>query len=84
MKIFAVYDVKAESFGTPFFMQSTGLATRAFADLVNDSQTTVFRHPGDFKLVEIGEFDERTGAIGAVTHVSYGFGTEYKESGNVP
>lgn len=63
MRIFAVYDHKAQDFGQPFFNQNTATALRAFTDLVNDPSTTVFKYPDDFTLFEIGHYESNTGII---------------------
>lgn len=63
IKAFAVYDLKALNFGVPFFMSSVGGAVRAFADLSNDPQSTVAKHPEDFQLFEIGEYDDSLGSL---------------------
>lgn len=77
-KIFSVYDSKAEVFNTPFFMANAGMATRAFGDLVEDRTTTIHRHPGDYVLYEIGEFDDVTGQVKHhAEHVHLGVGTNY-------
>lgn len=60
---FSVYDEKAGVFGVPFCMAHRGLAIRAFSDLVADVNTTVHKHPSDFKLYTIGEFDDNSGAL---------------------
>jgi len=60
LTIFSVFDTKASVFGTPFFMPSVGTAVRAFGDLVQDPKSTVNRHPSDFILYEIGEFDDNS------------------------
>lgn len=58
LKIFAILDTKANIFNQPFFMRSTGEAVRAFADLTNDPQSMLFKHPDDFRLFHIGEYDQ--------------------------
>lgn len=63
MKIYSVYDCKAEAYMQPFFMATKGLAIRGFEQLVNDPKTTVNKHPEDFTLFEIGEFDDTSGQI---------------------
>lgn len=60
---FAIYDDKAACFNTPFFQPTTGLATRSLEDLVNDSNTRVNRHPGDFKLYKIGTYNDSSGKL---------------------
>lgn len=62
-RMFSVYDIKAEIFNTPFFMPSRGQAIREFGDLVRDPQSRLSKHPGDYKLVQIGVFDDATGTL---------------------
>lgn len=83
LKAFSIYDVKSDSYATPFFMPATGMAVRAFTDLVNDANTTVHRHPGDYKLCEVGTFDDATGEFQSVGPLSLGFGSDYVGPGNV-
>lgn len=78
-KCFAVYDSKAEAYLTPFFMPSTGAAVRAFTDLVNDRNTTVSRHPEDYNLFQIGEYDDASGSVSSVTKISLGCAIEFKK-----
>ncbi len=54
---FTVYDEKAECFGNPFFVSAPGQATRMFADLSRDKQTTVGQHPEDFTLYQVGTWN---------------------------
>lgn len=60
VKVFSVYDSKVEAYIQPFFMQSRGQAIRAFGDTAMDSSTNVGKHPADFTLFELGEFDDAT------------------------
>lgn len=68
MKVFSIYDLKAQAFSQPFFMESVGLAIRAFTELLDDKATTVAKYPSDFTLFEIGEFDQRKGILTAHAH----------------
>lgn len=77
LKAYAVFDNKGDVFNTPFFMATNGQALRAFADLAADRNTLVGRHPGDFKLVCVGQFDDQTGVMEPVAHVSLGFASEF-------
>lgn len=63
IKIFCVYDSKVECYMQPFFMQTKGAALRAWESTVNDPSTQFNKHPADFTLFEIGEYDENTGRI---------------------
>jgi len=63
LKIYAVYDNKVESYLNPFTMRTRGEAVRSWADVVNDDKTQFHKHPADFTLMEIGEFDQDTGQL---------------------
>lgn len=63
LKIFNVYDSKAETYMQPFFMQTTGQALRSFEDTVNDPSTVFNKHSADFTLFEIGTYDDQTAQI---------------------
>lgn len=58
--ICSVRDSKADVFGVPFFMASRGHAIRSFSDEVNReaADNIYYRHPDDFELFELGEFDD--------------------------
>lgn len=61
MKMFSIRDVKAEGFNTPFFQPTFGLAERAFQDACKDEKTHLSKHPEDFSLYFLGEFDPNLG-----------------------
>lgn len=66
VKIFAIYDNQAETFGRPFFMLTEGLAIRGFVEAASDPQTDFAKFPSDFILYEIGDYDENTGLIESI------------------
>lgn len=59
-KAFAVYDSKALCYGVPFFSPQVGSAVRSFSDACKDVNTSLNKHPGDYQLYEIGEFDDNS------------------------
>lgn len=61
--VFSILDEKSLVFSQPFFMQSKGAAVRAFSDLVQDKSTSIAKHPADYRLYVIGEFDDVSGAL---------------------
>lgn len=65
-KVFAVRDSKAQAFLQPFFSVSTGAAVRAFGDAVNEGNSPLAKHPEDYLLFELGEFDDNTGEFSRV------------------
>lgn len=60
IKIFSVYDSKAEAYLPPFFMPSRGVALRAFAEASNSADHKFSRYAADFTLFELGEFCDST------------------------
>lgn len=76
---FSVYDSKVQLYAQPFFMRSRGEALRGFTDVANDSSTSICRHPQDFALMELGEYDESTGKLeNHPAPVSLGLAHEFK------
>lgn len=65
MKLFclSVRDVKADSFGQPFFSTSIGQAVRSFGDEINRAaqDNILYLHPDDFELFHLGMFDTDNG-----------------------
>lgn len=61
---YAVYDRKAEIFSQPFLEIKDGTAIRAIQDIVINNKDHAFaKHPSDFSLHRLGEFDEISGVI---------------------
>lgn len=65
LKIVCVRDRAADVFGTPFFMASHGQAIRSFADEINSQRenNTLNKHPQDFDLYALGEYDDQDGSF---------------------
>jgi len=62
-KAFSVKDLKAGAFAPPFFMPSVPPAIRAFGDAVLHRDELMSRHPDDFVLYCVGEFDDNLGLM---------------------
>lgn len=87
LQIFCVHDTKAEVYRTPFFMKTRGEAIRAFKDLANDKNTAIAKHPGDYRLCHIGEFDDEYCTLVYAERITgLGFGSDYLDlpSGAIP
>lgn len=63
VKVFTIYDSKAEAYLQPFFMKSKGEAIRAITACVEDSQHNFCKYAEDFTLFEIGTFDDSNAFI---------------------
>jgi len=61
----AVLDAKLAEYGNPFTVRKTGEAIRSFADAVNqvDANNNMNKHPEDFTLWYVGDFDNETGEV---------------------
>jgi len=79
LKVYTVFDSKAEAYLQPFFMQSRGQAVRAFTELSNDPQHQFSKYAADFTLFEIGEYDDQSGIISSLSaFVPLGTSLEFK------
>lgn len=63
LKIFSVYDSKAKTYNTPFFVKEIGQAVRSFTDLTLDMRSDVAKHPEDYSLFYLASFDDEDGLI---------------------
>lgn len=60
---YSVYDLKGAAFAAPFFMHTDAIAIRMFSDTVADPSHPIARHPEDYQLYRLGDFDDATGQI---------------------
>lgn len=58
LKIFALYDSKAEAYNKPFYQQTTGAALRDFEEACKQPDSMIAKYPADFTLFEIGVFND--------------------------
>ena len=72
--VFSIYDAKAQAYLPPFFMHSEAVAVRAFSDGINDKEHAFGRHPSDYTLFNIGNFDDATGKIEPATPIAVASG----------
>lgn len=56
-------DEVATTFGNPFVFESEFMAIRAFRDLLNDKDCLPGKHPADFSLYKIADYDDITAEI---------------------
>lgn len=73
LKAYSIYDRKALQYHPPFYATTDGSATRSFADLANDPNTNVGRHPADYVLFCVGTFSDEKAElvpISPVLHVA--------------
>lgn len=63
LKVFAVRDRAVDSFGQPIFSVAAGAVVRSFTDEIRKDGTEFNRHPDDYDLYELGEFEQSTGVF---------------------
>lgn len=61
--MYTLHDVKALQYNPPFFALNDALAKRMIEDLVADLNTSVGRHPADFKLYRLGTYEDSKGEV---------------------
>nr|QJB20516.1 MAG: nonstructural protein [Microvirus sp.] len=63
MIVCSIFDRGVAAYGRPFFVPHTNAALRAFGDEVNNAQSDLFKHPADYDLFELGEYDDADGSF---------------------
>lgn len=69
IKVFALRDVKADAYGSPFFVPSEGIARRLLGEWTQDPRSEVAKYSADFTLYELGTFNNETGLLEAINPV---------------
>ncbi len=77
VKMFAVHDTKAAAYLQPWFQTTDALAIRNFADCINDKNHNFGRHPEDYNLFLIGEFNDQDAMLETHAPKSLGNGIEF-------
>lgn len=66
MKLFAVRDVKGDSFSAPLCCPTRGIALRGFSDACATPGSDFNKYPEDYQLYEIGEYEPNSATIKAL------------------
>lgn len=61
LRLYSIYDSKAEQFSPPQVHHNDMLALRAFEGLVNDEKTLINSYPEDFSLYYVGNLGDING-----------------------
>lgn len=62
-RIYAIHDITAEIYTTPFYAINNAAASRIFSNAVRTPGTSIYDNPEDFRLYCIGVYNEVTGDI---------------------
>lgn len=66
LKIYAIRDTKINAYARPFFLQNESILERSIQDALSDPEQTITKHPEDFAVFHLGEYEEETGKITAI------------------
>lgn len=61
MRLYSIFDSKAEQFSPPQAYHNDMLALRAFEGIVNDDKMLICKYPEDFSIYYIGNFSDGDG-----------------------
>lgn len=61
--VYSIFDSAVQAFMQPYVAQTDGQAIRAFQDTANDEKTSVNKHPDQYTLFRIAEFDDSDGQM---------------------
>lgn len=61
LRLYSIYDSKAEQFSPPQVYHNDMLALRGFESLVNDDKTLINSYPEDFSLYYVGNLGDSDG-----------------------
>lgn len=63
MRIYSIYDEKAEEFSPPFFQPNDRMAQRMVVESSKGNGSMLRAYPEDFKIYGLGAFNTSTGEI---------------------
>ena len=61
LRLYSIYDSKAEQFSPPQVYHNDMLALRGFEAIVNDDKMLICKYPEDFSLYYVGNFGDTDG-----------------------
>lgn len=73
------YDKKAKRYGAPFQFESAEDAIRAFGDALRQADTPMARHPEDYQMLHLADYDFVHGVmVGVVDRVVLCDGLDFR------
>jgi len=61
--MFSIYDVASGAYSRPFYGQSESQAIRSFTDIATDATHEIGKHPEDYTLYRVGQWDDQKAAL---------------------
>lgn len=56
--VFSIHDSAVGAWLPPIYAKNKGDMLRQFTDAVNNRESVLFKHPGDYALYEVGTWDD--------------------------
>lgn len=75
-----IYDVKAQAYLPPFFLPNLDMGIRVFSDCLEDKTHQFSKHPEDYTLFTVGEFNDENGGLEIHPPQSLGNGVDYQNA----
>lgn len=66
-KVCSVRDRATDTYGNPFFVVALGQAVRGFSDEVNNPESALNKHPDDYDLYVLGDYESESGLFNCGT-----------------
>lgn len=83
LRMFCLFDTKAQAFAPPFCTPRVELAVRSLIQMLDAGDSQLAKFPEDFVLYEVGVFDDTTGVVESVPPVNHGPVSQWKGNGHV-
>lgn len=78
LRMYSIFDSKAQAYLLPFFMPNNQMAERHFRDACTEDGHPFAKNPADYTLFYMGEWDENEGSVmPSRDKVALGNGVEY-------
>ena len=61
LRVYTIYDSLTKTYSNPFYSINDNVAKRSFCDLVQDVGSLVAKHPEDYRLCYLADYDDALG-----------------------
>ena len=79
--MFCVYDIQAQTYGLPWYAPTSGVALRMFTEAANTPDSDYAKHPEDYLLVCLGEYDQTNASFQILEkHTELGRAIDYRNT----
>jgi len=63
IQLYAIFDMASGIYEKPFFSTADDLVRREFLNVATSAETPISKHPKDYSLWRLGNFDDNTGLV---------------------